>query len=200
MKKSFLNLSLIGYLLIALSSTSCYQLIRDDKAEELSDKDDFKFVKVSDKYGMRIPKYMSQSRELNDEASLQYQNMFKETYVIVIDESKEEFIDVMKSIGEYDDSLTIVQNYREIQVGLISDMMNVKEISETQTTKISGMDAESVIIDGTVDGVLYGISYFLTFVESENDMYMIMAWTLSNKKKKYEPTFQTMSSSFKLLN
>jgi hypothetical protein len=48
-------------------------------------------------YSLGIPTYMTKATTLNDEASLQFQNLFKETYVIVIDENKEKFVTVFKN-------------------------------------------------------------------------------------------------------
>ncbi len=59
---------------------------------------------------------MKQTNDLNEEASLQYNNLFKENYIIEIDESKEEFISAMDEAEINDPSYSVVENYRNIQL------------------------------------------------------------------------------------
>lgn len=49
-----------------------------------------KMISVNKRYTISIPADMSESSELNDDASLQYEDMWEDFYVIVIDESKQE--------------------------------------------------------------------------------------------------------------
>lgn len=49
-----------------------------------------KMISVNERYTISIPADMSESSELNDDASLQYEDMWEDFYVIVIDESKQE--------------------------------------------------------------------------------------------------------------
>ena len=65
---------------------------------------------------------------------------------------------------------------------------------------IHGLNAESVEIDGHVEGVDEEIAYFLTFVEGTENIYMIMAWTLKSKKEEHQKTFETIAQSFELID
>lgn len=49
-----------------------------------------KMISVNERYTISIPADMSESSELNDDASLQHEDMWEDSYVIVIDESKQE--------------------------------------------------------------------------------------------------------------
>ena len=170
-----------------------------NKKENLAIEEDFELVKVSD-YGIHIPNYMKKADNLNDDASLQYQNIFKETYVIVIDESKEEFIDAFKELDMYDESVSVVKNYREIQMGSLTEAIQVKSQSAPRSVNINGLEAELVEIDGHAEGVTPGIAYFLAFIEGDDNVYMIMAWTLLKRKDKYRDTFEKTIQSFRLLD
>ena len=190
------NLSSI--FLIGISLFSCMDLI-DKRKENLSLEKDFKSIEINSEYTMSVPKYMKETNGLNDDASLQYQNIFKETYVVVIDEPKEEFVSIFRELGEYNDSLSVIENYRDIQLQFLSEGITIDQSSESEMLKIKDLNAELVTITGKVTGVIYGISYTLAFIEGSEDVYMIMAWTLESRQNKYEKTFMQMIKSFRLL-
>ena len=52
-----------------------------------SKEEEFKKIEVKN-YALQLPSYLSKTNDLNEDASLQYQNPFRELYIIVIDESK----------------------------------------------------------------------------------------------------------------
>ena len=192
---------LFKQLTIALTSlllTSCFDLNKD-KPEQLSIQDDFEEVKINDEYQMRIPDYMMKSGNLNADASLQYQNLFKETYIIVIDEPKDEVILTFSTLGEYDDSLSAVENYRDIHLAHFNETIDQSWQSKAQSLTIDGMDAELVELQGTVEGLASELYYHLTFIESREKLYMVMAWTFADRKKKYRDTFNQAARSFKLI-
>ena len=84
--------------------------------ENLNIDRDFQSAEINKEYRLKVPDYMIETDELNDEASLQYYHALKETYVIVIDESKQELIDTYELFGGWNDSLSVAENYRDIQV------------------------------------------------------------------------------------
>ncbi|MDN5203688.1 hypothetical protein QQ008_20025 [Fulvivirgaceae bacterium BMA10] len=184
----------IGQLLV-----SCFDF-NNNKDENLSIDKDFVPIKINNEYGIKIPSYMKKTNDLNDEASLQFQNVFKEAYIVIIDESKKEFVDTFKEIGEYNDSISVAKNYRDIQLQFLHEGIDISMQSEPKSKRIHGLDAELVEIDGRVDGIFYDISYFLTFIEGEEKVYMVMAWTLKKRKEKYKKTFEKAVGSFRLLN
>lgn len=186
-----------------LTSTLCFTSCIDfktKKSTEETDMEDYNTVVVPNAYSVEIPKFMRSTTGLNEEASLQYQNIFKETYVIVIDEPKSGFVDLLKEMGQFDDSISLIQNYREIQMQLLSSTMYISQQSEPRAMKINGLDAEMVEVDATVDGIDEDISYLLTFIEGTDDTYMMMAWTLESKKDEHKKTFETIAESFKLVD
>lgn len=187
-------------LFIGLLLTSCSDSLNNTIEEIVAIEDDFMPIEINDEYVINIPKHMKVANDLNDDAALQYQNIFKETYLIVIGESKEVFVSEFKELGEYNDSLSVVENYRDIQLQFLSEGMDINMQSEAKSLKINGLDAEMIEIDAQVEGIVYGISYFLTFIEGEENIYMIMAWTLEDKKEKYKPEFEKSMQSFQLLD
>ncbi|HYC84685.1 MAG TPA: hypothetical protein VEB86_05655 [Chryseosolibacter sp.] len=184
--------------IIAFSFTliSCVNMLKDDKPGEPVELEP---VSVNDQYSLAVPKYMTKTTALNEEASLQFQNIFKTTYVIVIDENKQEFIEAYKNVDAYDSSRSAVDNYCDTQVQLTSSGMEVISKTEIKSFDINGLAATSVEIDANVEGVPAPITYFLTFIEGKETLYMIMAWTFRVKKGTYRGSFEKMARSFKEL-
>lgn len=196
MKKLFTILLLI---ILGFSLTSCINFKTKEK-EGTSDIENFNQIEINNEYQVSLPKYMRKTSELNDDASLQYQNVFKETYVIVIDELKEEFVDVFKELDQYSDKYSLVENYRDVQLQLFAESMNIENETTPASMKINGLDAEMVEIDGKVQGIEDEITYFLTFIEGDEKVYMVMAWTMKNRKDTYRPDFENITKSFALIN
>jgi hypothetical protein len=168
--------------------------------DEKGDNVEFEAVSSTDgDFSLGIPTYMTKATTLNDDALLQYQNMFKEVYVIVIGEDKQEFINTFKKLDNYDTTRSPVSNYADVQVQATSANMNVISKTDIIRSKINGMRAAATEMDATVEGVSTPITYFLTFFEGKEKMYMIMAWTFQSKKDTYRNTFDKMAKSFKLL-
>jgi hypothetical protein len=181
----------------ALSLSSCF--LNPNKEEKKSGKVDLQIISINKEYSMGIPTYMTKASELHDEASLQYQNIFKETYVIVLDESKQEFIDTYTELSTYDTSRSVIANYADTQVQLTSSNVEVISKTDIKKVKINGLNAAITEIDAHVEGVKPAISYFFTYIEGEKNLYMIMAWTLQDKKETHRADFDQMVRTFRIL-
>jgi hypothetical protein len=162
-------------------------------------KEDVKIVKINNEYEMSVPDYMKEAKELNDEASLQYQNLFKETYVVIIDEYKDTILERLKEIGEYNADSSAIKNYRDTQLSLIGERANIKGPTPAVAMKINGLNAEFVEFRAGVEGVPDDIAYFVTFIESKEKFYMVMAWTLYERRDKYRDDFLNMFNSFRII-
>nr|WP_298925382.1 hypothetical protein [uncultured Allomuricauda sp.] len=186
-------------IILGFSLTSCINFKTKEK-EGTSDIENFNQIEINNEYQVSLPKYMRKTSELNDDASLQYQNVFKEAYVIVIDEPKEEFVDVFKELDQYSDKYSLVENYRDVQLQLFAESMNIENETTPVSMEINGLDAEMLEIDGKVQGIEDKITYFLTFIEGDEKVYMIMAWTMLNRKDTYRADFENITKSFALIN
>jgi|SRR5690606_3070208 len=178
---------------------SCNIINNNDKSEKLLE-DAYKEVSINKEYNILLPKYLSKAANLNEDASLQYQNIFREVYIIVIDEPKDEFITLFKELGLYDESLTPLDNYSNFQNQHFSD--ETREItydSDFSDKTINNLPAKFKKLQAKVTGIDFEISYWNTYLESDTKMYTIMCWTLSDRQKKYDDTFIKVINSFKVL-
>lgn len=150
-------------------------------------------------YQLEIPKYMTVTSGLNQDASMQFQNIYKETYLAVIEESKQDFIDTFKDLGEYDDSKSPAENYQDIQLKFFVEGMKINRMGEPKNIKINGLDANQTEFVGRVPEIDFDIYYLMTFIEGKETLYMMMTWTLSNSEDTYKDTFKYMAESFEEL-
>lgn len=189
MKRAFV---LIGIFIASISMTSCdFDISNKPKT---IDPDDFEFKTYGSLYKIKLPDYMSETDDLNDEASMQYQNLFRETYMVIIDESKSEYLDYYKEIDAFDSTKTVIENYRDAQISFIKDGVYDIANENTKSFSINGLKAEQVAFTGSFDDV--GIYYHLTYIEGQNNLYAIMLWTLEDKAIKYKNVFDYIIDSF----
>lgn len=184
--------------LLLLSTTSCINS-KSNKDDSTLGANSYHTISIDGKYRLDLPKFMTGTTGLNEEASLQYQSLLKEAYLLVIDEPKADFEEVYRVLEQYDDELSVLQNYRDARLQILSRTTKINNKSEPQSLRINGLDAETVELDAIVNGMGNEISYFLTFVEGEDNVYMIMAWTLKDKKIEHKKTFKTIAESFELV-
>jgi hypothetical protein len=196
MRKLTLPLALLFVLVVANSCVNPFNKSKDIDLKDIN----FTSVKVDSNYVLSIPDFMTATKELNDEASLQYMDAKSEAYVIVIDEPKEDFINAFVSTGQYNDSLSIVDNYSQIQLSLIKEKMTESMVHNQKPLKINGLDAVQVEFTGKIADVTFEIAYHITFIESSKNMYMIMSWTLKDYEQKFKPLYEKMAASFRLLS
>ncbi|MFC4740303.1 hypothetical protein ACFO3U_09895 [Flavobacterium ponti] len=152
-------------------------------------------ITVNNKYTLDVFSNMSKTKELNDEASLQYQNIFKELYVIVIDESAEQFENVIIDNGLQELYQPDLDGYTSLIVDGFESEEGVGDISEAKDTIINGLEAKVFDLEGKVEE--YDVYYKLAFLKSQKSYYQIMTWTLLDKKEDFEEKMDKMIYSFK---
>jgi len=167
-----------------------------EKKPEKVNNSNFRTESALGLYEISIPKYMKTATDLNADASMQFQNIYKETYLAIIDEDKDDFVDAFKELNEYDASLSTAGNYRKIQMDYFLESMEVIKKSTPKPVEINGMSAEQVEFTGRVPGVDFDIFYVMTFVEGQDNLYMMMIWTLGKSEGKFKDTFYRMADSF----
>ncbi len=155
-------------------------------------------VKVKN-YSVVIPGHMVATTELNDEASLQYQNIYKELYILVIDEPKDEVINAFTEAGEYDTTKSPVTNYRTFLIRLLQESLSVKGGIELTKDTINGLSAEIATFHATAPevGAEVEVFYQAAFYEGKNNFYYLTTWTLTEMEEKNRKEMKEMIYSFK---
>ena len=151
-------------------------------------------VVVEGKFTMKIPLNMSIASDLNDDAALQYQNLFNELYVIVIDEDITEFETLIEENDLKEDYGFDLDGYFNLVInGCVMELENVKK-SEVIDIRINGLSAKQIGIEGEIEGI--DIYYCYTAIKGKNTYYQIVSWTILENKAQHEKLLRKMALSF----
>jgi len=154
-----------------------------------------KEIDVKGKYKMNIPGFMISTNQLNDDASLQYQNPLKELYIIVIDDT---FDDFSKAINSNEVESEYTNDFNGF-VELISSgegelFFTVADRSKMKDETINGLKAKTLENIRNITGV--DIYYKAALIQGKDTYYQVIAWTLASRKDKHEKIITEMINSF----
>jgi len=194
---------IIATLVVLSFFGSCKEKIKDaikkglEAGDESISETNFKRIVVDSLYAVSIPKYMKEMSNLDDQATLQYGNIYKNLYTVVIHEDKEDFIAYFNEIGAYNDSLSVVDNYAAGQVQYFKESITNCMVIPYQIKKIKGYDARQFGFNGVVGGAQ--VAYVIAYIETEGDLFMLMNWTQIDRFNRFEDTFKAINNSFEYL-
>ncbi len=140
-------------------------------------------------YTLDIPDYMVRTYGLNDVASLQYQNIQREAYTIVIEDSKHHLESLgVKYSGARDFLEEFVQNYKlEEQNRKLNPIIEFKNNNNAHAqTELEWRDEND-----------YAFFMIITVAETKTHFYKIMSWTLQEHKERLKYDFQQIAKSLK---
>lgn len=138
---------------------------------------DFQTATVEGVYSMKVPNYLSATTDLSEDASLQYENLIQDCYLIVIDENTNDFIEIFQELELLDSTKSALENYTLHQKESISNTMNVTSTSEIRALKINGNTGLMVQIDGGVPEVETDVTYLLTVIQGKTNIFTLLYWT-----------------------
>lgn len=168
------SIKLILPLLIAVLSNCGTGLINSGM---LDLERDFQTATAEGVYTLKVPNYMSATTDLSEDASLQYENLIQDCYLIVIDENTNEFIDIFQELEMLDSTKSALENYTIYQKESISNTMDVTSTSELRELNINGNRGLMIQIDGGVPEVDTDVTYLLTVIEGKTNMFTLLYWT-----------------------
>jgi hypothetical protein len=195
------------FLLFFSFFTSCVQLIdgaadavknaaAENTPESLSESN-YQTVSINELYQLDVPRYMKKMGNLHPDASLKYANIYKEAYTIVIDENKQEFIDTFIEFDEYDQELSPVENYINAYKNMLKETVDNLKYQDYGLVEVNGRPARQAKLTGVIDDLK--AYYMITCVEGDKNLYLIMSWTVGDRFKKLETTFEYINGTFKIL-
>ncbi len=193
-----------GLLLAGLTLNSCFSSSDDAKSllDEIKQEMEVKYdvKKVNGLYSIEIPDFMTETTTLQPDASLQYNNPFKEKYITVLDETKEDVEAFSSDYGVGDETKSALENYSSMRLQYLTESgITVKSQSKLKSSMINGRKALSTTIDATVPGITEDITYYFTYIEGADHFYMISAWTLLSRKDDFTEEVKVIADSFKEL-
>ncbi|HRG38478.1 MAG TPA: hypothetical protein PK289_08100 [Bacteroidia bacterium] len=150
----------------------------------------FTEVSVGKKYSIQIPTYMKPCNDIQKDASLQYQNLEKDIYAIVIDEKK-------VTMQNYDLNFNLDTYYNNISSQGFSESIKNGKISIPGRQEINGNKALVSDITGKLEE--NEVFYKFAVIESPYEFYQILTWTRAEHREKMEKDMIKIIESFKEL-
>lgn len=142
--------------------------------------------KIGHIYYLNVPDYMSSTSGLHEDASCQYSNKIKETYLMAMDETKdvlEQANAKFADLEEYNEF--IFKNYKTPEA-IEESNYKIKTKNFIKTKNGNGVILTEM--DAVFDGIK--ISYLIGTVETKDCFYRIYNWTLSEN-------YDTMKNDFR---
>jgi hypothetical protein len=150
----------------------------------------FTEVKVNDRYAISIPDYLQPCADIQPDASLQYQNVEKEIYAIVINEKK-------STMQNYDLDYDIDTYFKNITSQGFVDNIKDGKISIPGRQTINGNKALIADVSGKMEQ--NEVYYKLALIESPYEFYQVLIWTKADSKTTIEADMMKVIESFKEL-
>lgn len=172
----------LALLFITLISVAC------------TDSNKSNLVSVENRYSISLPSFLTEVHNLNEDASLQYQHAWKEFYIIVIEDSKEEIDKVFEEYDMPPEYSNTLQGYTNLVLHNINQNSSISSVSVEDTT-INQLPAKLFTTTEKIDGI--DVYYSVAVIKSDDYFYQIMTWTLSSKKYQYKDQMEDILRSFK---
>ncbi|MCO5252136.1 MAG: hypothetical protein M9949_12070 [Candidatus Kapabacteria bacterium] len=139
-------------------------------------------------YTLDIPDYMTKTYTLNDVASMQYQNIQREAYTMVIEDEKAQ----LESIGiKFVDAADFLDQFI---VAYMVDSEN-RKTSKATTFNSNGNPCAQLELEWNDEANAFYM--LITVVETKTHFYKVMSWTLAENKDKLKYDFQKTAKSLK---
>jgi hypothetical protein len=137
---------------------------------------------------MDIPAYLTRTFQLNDVASLQYQNSSRSVYVIVIEDDKTQ----LESLGiKFVNAKDFLDNFAN---DFKKDFKDRKQVNPKEFLQNGHSHAQVELYWTEEDSKFYML---ITGVETPEHFYKIMCWTPLENKSKVNDDFLRISGSLK---
>jgi hypothetical protein len=149
-----------------------------------------KEYKAGHTFNISLPDYMSRTADLNSSAAIQYKNVVKDIYGVVIFDTKEE-------LKLLDMNYTTTNEFYE---DFIKDFLKDEEkrtVSTPKSTKkgdISFIEVDATYFDKEINNTIY---YLVGVVETKTAFYKVLSWATLENKDKFKADFQKILYSVK---
>jgi len=178
MNKLFATRLCFGLLLISL-------LVSCDQVEQLIKQEDKPVNFLNGNFSVLKPGSWSTMDDLNAEANLQMGNLFKEAYVVILTESKQDF----DSIG--------LRGHSDLTRSFLREALKNYQESQPVKLDIGGHSALRYRLSGSVDSIK--IVYWHVTIETADHFHQMLLWSLPSRFGGNEADFNSVIRSFKVL-
>jgi hypothetical protein len=177
------NFKLFAAIIVCALASSCH--LFDEKIQ---------WKKIErESYTLMVPDFMTEQSDLHEEANLQFAQVVKEVYVVVIEEPTADFETIfMDTTLGYPPTMQGYSDlmYEQFQENLGTDLV---QISEREVQKNPGLERHTFNSTAKVEGI--DAYYEFGIIRTDSSYYQIIAWTLAKNKDKYASCLQEMVKS-----
>ena len=198
-KLFFLLITITAFLISCGNIKDKVENAIDEAIEEVADEfsHSTETVEYNDLFSIEIPNILSECSDLNDEAVIQYENIDTELYLIVLEESKQEFFEAINFEAYEGETISedeILDMYSYLQ---FTTFASEDESFDAENIEINNLQAKQ--LDATANFESYSIFYRMACYEGEDTLYFLVMWTLEDSKDTYGSKMQDILESFKEL-
>lgn len=159
----------------------------------------FEEVRVGGKFSIKLPDYMSSTQNLNDDATLQYGNVVKGIYVMVIEDNKKELYDLLQHYDLTEEFASNFEGY--IALTAADDGMNPflmpHDLDNIKPTTINGLKAINLAnIRQIEDKEVY---YRMAIIDGKSTYYQLITWASAQREARFSDDMEKIINSFKEL-
>jgi len=169
-------LALFGVVgLIGMAANSLAKLAKtaSEKKKTVASKDG--------RFRLEVPATWREMPELHEDAQIEAGNGRLEQYVIVIENSKADYVG---TLAEFD----------ELVIGQMKETVPGGEVSEPESRAVGGYPAIHRRLSGTVSNLR--VVYYISSVETEKGFYQVLTWTMQSRDSAAQPVFREVIDSF----
>ncbi|QEG21852.1 hypothetical protein [Mariniblastus fucicola] len=124
----------------------------------------------------------------NVDASLQYGNLFAETYAMILTESKSDFLQMFGADAQFG-----IDDYSELIVEGMADA-NFK-LGAADPVTVNGLSGRRIRMTTELEGI--PIVYLVTLIDGNNHFHQVHCWTMQSRETKNMPTLKKIADSFR---
>ena len=156
-----------------------------------ANKTSFTEVKIDDQYSIQLPSFLERTTKLHKDASLQYENLEKEFYVVVIDENKNE-------LRQYNLNFTLASYLDSVKKQVVNNGLTDAIVSAGKEMRLDNCNA--LVGEITGKGSKEEVFYKFAVIESNEHFYQVITWTLKECSEKYSSVMDSVIFSLSELH
>jgi hypothetical protein len=199
MKKIFL-LIITPLFFISCNLSSFRESFDKDEGKEALAKAKFDRVLIDSTGEIQVYASMNRASTLTEGAAVQFQDPFKEIYLVVIKENVDEFSSTLKKHPDF---------YLPYVKDSSSEIAIYGDFTSSRTTKNLDAGKDSILTSKTLNGMAYrlyaiqgnynkiNLFYLKAVFKSDRFYYQVVAWTLLSRRNLYEGIMKKMVESLK---
>ena len=168
------------------------------KQNNAKNNDSVETVTINNQYSIDVPAYLSPTTELSQDASLQYWNKTLDITIQVIDEPKEDFIEVLRANG-MDKERTLLENLAAFTLTSIFEDISKVDLFDKESCQINGLNALTLNAFQKSTFFKDGMFASLALVEGKSHVYQIIIFSGGSSISKLADKLQSVLYSFKEL-